>query len=74
MVEWFWHYISFGLLGYDMSRSQSGMRVATTASPVSGSEVRERVADLAEEVTLLLRIPACSFFAYQPALRPLTPL
>ena len=46
-------YASFGLLAYDMSRSQSIMRVATTATPVSGSEVRERVVDLAEEEVTL---------------------
>ena len=31
----FWPAVSCGLLGYDISRSQSIMRVATTASPVS---------------------------------------
>ena len=35
-VAAFWPRWSFGLLGYDMSRSQSIMRVATTASPVEG--------------------------------------
>ena len=35
-VQDFWSKVSFGLLGYDMSRSQSIMRIATTASPVSG--------------------------------------
>ena len=30
-------------------RSQSRMRIATTASPVSGSEVRERTVQLADE-------------------------
>lgn len=44
--------VSFGLLGYDMSRSQSMLRVATTASPISGSEVRERILALKEEETL----------------------
>lgn len=42
-VAAFWPRWSLGLLGYDMSRSQSIMRVATTASPVSGMEVRERM-------------------------------
>ena len=42
-VQDFWPTASCGLLGYDMSRSQSIMRVATTASPVSGMEVRERM-------------------------------
>ena len=38
-VQDFWPLVSLGLLGYDMSRSQSIMRVATTASPVAGTEV-----------------------------------
>jgi hypothetical protein len=33
-VQDFWPSVSFGLLGYDMSRTQSIMRIATTASPV----------------------------------------
>jgi len=47
MVQAFWPIASFGLLGYDMSRSQSSMRVATTASPVSGTEVRDITMDIA---------------------------
>lgn len=39
----FWPLVSCGLLGYSMSRTQSIMRVATTASPVSAMEVRERM-------------------------------
>jgi hypothetical protein len=42
-VQDFWSFVSFGLLSYDMSRSQSMLRVATTASPVSGSDVREQI-------------------------------
>ena len=38
----FWAYASFGLLDYDMSKTHSIMRIATTASPVSGAEVRDR--------------------------------
>eukprot|EP00908_Phaeocystis_cordata_P016316 Transcript_27583.p2 GENE.Transcript_27583~~Transcript_27583.p2 ORF type:complete len:329 (-),score=81.96 Transcript_27583:379-1365(-) len=45
-VQDFWTVVSLGLLGYDMSRTQSIMRIATTASPVSGSDVRERMAAL----------------------------
>ena len=37
------------MLGYDMSRTQSIMRIATTASPVGGSEVRHKMLELAEE-------------------------
>ena len=49
MVQDFWPLISFGLLGYDMSRTQSIMRVASTAAPVSGSEVRFKMLDLVRE-------------------------
>ena len=42
-VQNFWTYMSFGLLGYDMSRTHSIMRIATTASPVSGAAVRGRM-------------------------------
>ena len=48
-VQDFWPRVSFGLLGYDMSRSQSIMRIATTASPVSGSDVRHKMIELAED-------------------------
>ena len=40
IVQDFWPLVSFGMLGYDMSRTQSIMRVASTAAPVSGSDVR----------------------------------
>ena len=48
-VQDWWAAVSLGLLGYDMSRTQSIMRVATTASPVSGMEVRERMVAIQEE-------------------------
>jgi len=48
-VQDFWPSVSCGLLGYDMSRSHSIMRIATTASPVSGSEVRFKMLELAED-------------------------
>ena len=48
-VQDWWPGASCGLLGYDMSRSHSIMRIATTASPVSGSEVRIKMLELAEE-------------------------
>ena len=34
---------SCGLFGYNMDRTQSIMRIATTASPVSGADLRERM-------------------------------
>jgi hypothetical protein len=45
-VQSFFPRISFGLLGYRMDRSQSIMSIATTASPVSGADVRERMKHL----------------------------
>jgi len=51
-VRDFWPRVSFGLLGYDMSRTHSIMRIATTASPVSGMEVREKTLELAEKTQL----------------------
>mmetsp|Transcript_44819 Transcript_44819/g.112412 ORF Transcript_44819/g.112412 Transcript_44819/m.112412 type:complete len:1579 (+) Transcript_44819:96-4832(+) len=45
-VQDFWPAVSFGFLNYDMSRTHSIMRIATTASPVSGAEVRHKMIDV----------------------------
>jgi hypothetical protein len=45
-VQEFFVNISFGLLGYRMDRTHSIMRIATTASPVSGADVRQRMRQL----------------------------
>jgi hypothetical protein len=45
-VRDFFSKISFGLLYYRMDRTHSIMRIATTASPVSGSDVRDRARSL----------------------------
>lgn len=45
-VSNFFDKVSFGLLGYRMDRSHSIMRIATTASPISGAEIRERAEEL----------------------------
>mmetsp|Transcript_8660 Transcript_8660/g.12257 ORF Transcript_8660/g.12257 Transcript_8660/m.12257 type:complete len:310 (+) Transcript_8660:70-999(+) len=45
-VQEFFPRISFGYLGYRMDRTHSIMRIATTASPVSGADVRERMEHL----------------------------
>jgi len=48
-VQDFWRMpLWLGQLRYDMSRTQSIMRVATTASPVSGMEVRDKTLELME--------------------------
>jgi hypothetical protein len=51
-VQSFFPKVSFGMLGYRMDRTHSIMRIATTASPVSGADVRERM----EELRLMLKI------------------
>jgi len=51
-VQCFFPKISFGLLGYRMDRTHSIMRIATTASPVSGADVREKM----EESRLVIKI------------------
>jgi hypothetical protein len=51
-VQSFFPKISFGLLGYRMDRTHSIMRIATTASPVSGADVRERM----DELRLMIEI------------------
>jgi len=48
-VQDFWGRVSLGLLAYDMDRTHSIMRIATTASPVSGAAIRGRMAALAME-------------------------
>ena len=49
-VQDFWRLpIWLGQLKYDMSRTHSIMRVATTASPVSGMEVRDKMLEMQEE-------------------------
>jgi len=51
-VQSFFPKVSFGIFGYRMDRTHSIMRIATTASPVSGADVRERM----EELRLMLKI------------------
>ena len=48
-VQDFWPSWTLGCLGYDMARTHSIMRIATTASPVSGAEVRDRTLQLARQ-------------------------
>lgn len=42
-VEKFFEKISFGFLGYRIDRTHSIMRIATTASPISGSDVKQQM-------------------------------
>jgi len=48
-VQQFWPMVSFGYLRYDMDRTQSIMRIATTASPVSGMDVHAKMLHMAKE-------------------------
>mmetsp|Transcript_6220 Transcript_6220/g.19039 ORF Transcript_6220/g.19039 Transcript_6220/m.19039 type:complete len:108 (-) Transcript_6220:88-411(-) len=48
--DW-WAFWSFGLLKYDMSRTQSIMRIASTASPISGAEVRQKMLEHKERTS-----------------------
>ena len=50
----FWPWVSFGILRYRMDRTQSIMRVATTASPVSGADVRRKMNEIKSEKELAL--------------------
>jgi hypothetical protein len=45
-VERFFAKISFGMLSYRMDRTHSVMRIATTASPVSGADVKQQMRHL----------------------------
>jgi len=51
-VQQFFPRVSFGYLGYRMDRTHSIMRIATTASPVSGSDVRERMDTIKLKITI----------------------
>ena len=59
--------ISFGLLGYRMDRSHSIMRIATTASPVSGAEIRDRAEILSYMRTVRhsLNVISCAWLDYK---------
>ena len=66
-VEKFFSKNSFGLLGYDKDRSHSIMRIATTASPVSGADVRERkrVISLIRKINRSVEIITKAWVAYK---------
>jgi hypothetical protein len=52
-VQKFWPSWTFGYLGYRIDRTHSIMRIATTASPVSGAEVRDRINYLSMRTELM---------------------
>ena len=53
-ISRFWPWVSFGILRYRMDRTQSIMRIATTASPVSGADVRHKMNEIKSEKDLAL--------------------
>ena len=66
-VERFFSNISFGLLAYRMDRTHSIMRIATTASPVSGADVRQQMYQLRvlEEVKISVRVISTAWLRYK---------
>jgi len=77
-VAAFWPSASCGLLGYDMSRTHSIMRIATTASPVSGSEVRHKTLELASQTATnwahtILQLLAARWYVQEPETRATSP-
>lgn len=59
----FWPRVTCGIFHYDMSRTHSIMRIATTASPVSGMEVREKTLALAKSTAENHAKRMCQLFA-----------
>jgi hypothetical protein len=66
-VQEFFPKVSFGYLGYRMDRTHSIMRIATTATPISGDAVRERMETMRWEalITKSVRIIIGAWFRYQ---------
>ena len=65
-VQDFWPSWTLGYLGYRIDRTHSIMRIATTASPVSGAEVRDRINYLSlrtelEKALALINVMAQNF-------------
>jgi hypothetical protein len=66
-VQAFFPRISFGMLGYRVDRTQSIMRIATTASPVSGANVSERmqILQLQERVLHSIHVISVAWLHYK---------
>lgn len=66
-VQRFFPRVSCGYLGYRMDRTHSIMRIATTASPVSGSDVRERMdtIKLKESITKAVSAISSAWYVYR---------
>jgi hypothetical protein len=68
-VEGFFDRISFGFLSYRMDRTHSVMRIATTASPVSGADVKEQMRHLRllKKVQHSVHVIALAYLRYNKA-------
>ena len=66
-VQDFFANISFGFFGYRMDRTHSIMRIATTASPISGSDVRQRMRhlQLLKKVNHSINVISSAYLAYK---------
>jgi hypothetical protein len=66
-VQNFFASISLGLLGYRIDRSHSIMRIATTASPVSGAEIRDKAEILTYMRTVRhsINVISCAWLDYK---------
>ncbi|KAL7566062.1 hypothetical protein ACA910_009849 [Epithemia clementina (nom. ined.)] len=68
-VEHFFEKISCGLLAYRMDRTHSIMRIATTASPVSGADIRQQIYQLRllKRVKHSVHVISMAWFRYKEA-------
>merc|ERR1719235_2090331 len=57
VADW-WPRATLGLFGYRIDRTHSIMRIATTASPVSGADVRARMKHLSQQRTFRTAVDA----------------
>jgi hypothetical protein len=66
-VEQFFRTLSFGVWGYPIDHTHSIMRIATTASPVSGADVRQRMRHmrLAKKVRHSVHVISVAYLAYK---------
>merc|ERR1711862_818625 len=69
-VQGFFSRISLGFFGYRYDRSQSMMRIASTASPISGAEVRERIhtAQLMSKINNSIHVISNAWITYKSKL------
>jgi hypothetical protein len=66
-VQTFFQRYSFGILGYRMDRTHSIMRIATTASPVSGADVKHqmRQLQLLKKIRHSIHVISMAFLRYK---------